>query len=101
MSLMINGFGTGTIGRLEQPDGSFRTTEWVLFFFVPIIPLRTYRVVAEGQLGGIPFVYLNRPFRAIRLPLGIAHVLRIYMGLGVTVGILFGLGWLLRRVSHG
>ena len=41
----INGFGTKLYGRRDQKwDGSFWTTKWVVFFWIPLIPLRSYRI---------------------------------------------------------
>ena len=93
MSFVINGCGIGTVGRLEQPDGTFITTEWVLVCFIPIFPLKTYQVISEGQMEGVPFIFTNQPFRAIQIPLDMAHVRRIYTGVGILAGIVAALIW--------
>jgi len=45
------GFGTKFFGATDrQEDGSFVTTEWVILFNVPVVPLRSLRVsVADYQ----------------------------------------------------
>ena len=46
----INGFGTRYYGERDfRPDGSYVTTEWVVIAFLPIIPLRSLRVIYTGQ----------------------------------------------------
>ncbi|HLG99278.1 MAG TPA: hypothetical protein VKX49_23405 [Bryobacteraceae bacterium] len=45
----FNGFGTKLYGkRRPAPDGSFLTTKWVVFFWIPLIPLKSYRVKYAG-----------------------------------------------------
>jgi hypothetical protein len=45
MPFNVNGTGTTYYGRREfRPDGSYVTTEWVIFFLLQIAPLRTFRV---------------------------------------------------------
>jgi hypothetical protein len=45
MATLIQGFGTTFLGQRDfLPDGSHITTEWVVVFFIPIVPLRSLRV---------------------------------------------------------
>ncbi len=45
----FNGIGTTLYGRRErQPDGSHVATKWVVLFFFPVLPLRSYRVWPQG-----------------------------------------------------
>src|SRR5256885_319758 len=45
-----NYFGTGYVGRREQEaDGSYITTEFTVFFDIPIMPLGSYRVRPTGK----------------------------------------------------
>ncbi|NJN24023.1 MAG: hypothetical protein HC810_06015 [Acaryochloridaceae cyanobacterium RL_2_7] len=45
MPFNVNGIGTTYYGRRDfRPDGSYVTTEWVIFLMLPIAPLRTFRV---------------------------------------------------------
>jgi hypothetical protein len=88
MPFMINGFGTATVGRQEQADGTFVTTEWLVILFVPVFPVRSYRIVSEGSLEGVPLIYMNRPFRAVSVPLDAAHVRRVYTRFGIVIAAL-------------
>jgi hypothetical protein len=57
MAFTFNGTGTRYYGRRKLPDGTVITTKWVVCFFVPIVPLGSYRVIDEGGRAsqGIPF----------------------------------------------
>ena len=51
----INKCGTTLYGKrdVSASDGSYIATEWFIIFGLPIIPLRTYRVIkGETELGG-------------------------------------------------
>lgn len=51
MPRSVNGVGTKFYGRAEErADGTYITTKWFIFFYVPLIPLRSYRVkrIDEG-----------------------------------------------------
>lgn len=46
----LNGFGTALYGkRNEESDASFIKTKWIVFFWIPLIPLRSYRVRYIGH----------------------------------------------------
>jgi hypothetical protein len=50
MAYSIWGFGTGYRSDTSLlPDGTFITTKWITLFYVPIIPLRSYRVKYLGS----------------------------------------------------
>jgi hypothetical protein len=57
MAFTFNGVGTRYCGRRKLPDGTIITTKWVVFFFVPIVPIGSYKVIGEGDRAsvGIPF----------------------------------------------
>lgn len=47
MPASFQGFGTAFVGQRDfWPDGSYITTEWHVYFFVPLIPIRSVRVKA-------------------------------------------------------
>lgn len=52
----INGFGVTLYGNTDQnpSDGSYMATYYLVFFFIPILPLARYRVIATG--GGYRFL---------------------------------------------
>jgi hypothetical protein len=44
MPFNVNGIGTTYYSRREfRPDGSYLTTEWIIFLMLPISLLRTFR----------------------------------------------------------
>jgi len=45
MAASIQGIGTAFIGKRDfDPDGSYVTTEWVVFLYLPLVPLRSLRM---------------------------------------------------------
>ena len=49
---MFNGFGTTLYGKRDfGSDGSFLTTKWAVFFWVPLLPLKSLRVQCAGPGG--------------------------------------------------
>lgn len=49
MPYRINGIGTIYIGARDfESDGTFLTTEWFTFIFVPVFPIRSHRVRPAG-----------------------------------------------------
>ena len=80
MAFHYMGTGTGNVGRLDQPDGSYHTTQWIMFFFIPLIPLKSYRVVSEDAvLSGVPLVYAKRGMVVQPRPMDWPHVRRVYV----------------------
>jgi hypothetical protein len=46
----INGIGTMFYGQSRRdPDHSYITTEWFVIFYIPLFPLRSYRVHGESR----------------------------------------------------
>lgn len=53
MAYTFNGIGTTFYGQRDfHEDNSYITTEWVVFIYLPIIPLRSLRVKHQGQSEG-------------------------------------------------
>jgi len=49
MAYTLNGIGTKFYGERDlRVDNSYITTEWIVIFYVPIIPLRSFRVRPSG-----------------------------------------------------
>jgi len=49
MPYMVNGCGTTFYGQRDfRRDGSYVTTEWIVFLRIPILPLRSLRVIPCG-----------------------------------------------------
>lgn len=54
----FNGFGTGIYGMREfWPDGSFIATKWVVFLWIPAIPVRSMRLRKIGRAGAFSTSY--------------------------------------------
>ena len=48
----FNGFGTKIYGKRDfESDGSFLTTKWVVFWWIPVVPLKSLRVRYVGPSG--------------------------------------------------
>jgi hypothetical protein len=106
MAFALNGFGTTYYGQRDfRADGSYVTTEWVILLFVPVLPLRSFRVIAGPEIGDYYYVYSSRSKSYIiveRLPLVREQVLSVYglislalvwSSLLVILSILFGAPW--------
>ena len=80
MAFTIQGFGTTFVGQRDfAADGSYITTEWVVFFFVPIVPLRSFRVTKTTRSGGMnAVVYSRQNYQARKLPLQLKQVFSVY-----------------------
>jgi hypothetical protein len=53
MASSINGFGTTYYGERDYwPDGSYITTEWVVFLYLPLFPIRSFRLRFVVSLDG-------------------------------------------------
>ena len=49
MAYTLNGTGTTFYGQRDfSADGSYTTTEWLAFFYIPLIPIRSLRVRYQG-----------------------------------------------------
>jgi hypothetical protein len=49
MAYSLNGFGTTFYGeRDHRADGTYITTEWITAFYIPLIPLRSFRLGYRG-----------------------------------------------------
>lgn len=49
MAYTLNGIGTTFYGQRDfRPDGSYITTEWIVLLYIPLVPVRSLRVVHGG-----------------------------------------------------
>jgi hypothetical protein len=54
----FNGFGSAIYGKRDcWSDGSFITTKWVVFLWIPILPVRSMRVRPMGRAGAFSTSY--------------------------------------------
>ena len=84
MAFTLNGFGTRFYGEGDlRPDGSFITTEWVTAAYLPILPLRSFRLARTR--GGLNAVVFRSQSYAVfeKLPICWPQVGRVY---GCVIG---------------
>jgi len=63
MSASLNGFGTGFYGQRDfHSDGSYITTEWVFAAYLPIIPLRSHRLIRNPTQDRNLIVYISEGY---------------------------------------
>jgi hypothetical protein len=80
-----SGVGTTYYGRRDKAvDGSYVTTKFVVIFFVPVIPLSSWRVLPVGErrfrVTGFSMGY-SQNYQATRVPFSWRQVLNIYLAL--------------------
>ena len=64
-----------------------------MLFFVPVYPIRSVRVLAQGSLEGFPFIYMRRSMRVAEVPLDKAHVRRVYAGVAMLIAFAAAFIW--------
>ena|ERR1700694_2903986 len=86
MPFTISGIGTKLYGRRGiGPDGSYITTEWVVFLYIPVLPIRSYRVLAMDT--GFGRLVAQR-YQAQQVALCWAQVRDVYlMYIGIPVAV--------------
>ena len=93
MPYSLNGCGTRYYGsRDKSPDGSYVTTMWVTFVFVPVIPLRSYRVRPTGK-GSNYVVYSNQSYLTRRVPLCWRQIGNVYFVVAPILALAIYFGW--------
>jgi hypothetical protein len=94
MPYTFNGCGTRYYGNQDKgEDGSYVTTEWVTFVYVPLIPLRSFRVLPVGK-GTNYIVHASQSYQTRRVPLHWPQVRNVYL---VIVPILLLIGYFNRQ----
>ncbi|MDR1792608.1 MAG: hypothetical protein LBR36_04100 [Bacteroidales bacterium] len=87
----FNGFGTTLYGHADKrSDGSYVATKWIIIFFVPIIPLGSYRIFSkEGN-----FFSFHKEYRLKPVALNKKQVLKTYLlllGIVLLLKVIFSL----------
>jgi hypothetical protein len=79
MPYTLNGCGTSYYGHRDPAeDGSYVTTLWVTFLWIPLLPLRSYRVLPVGKATNI-IIHRSQNYRAVRVPLCWPQILNVYL----------------------
>lgn len=77
----INGFGVTLYGSADKnpSDGSYMATYYLVFFFVPVLPLARYRVIPTG--GGYRFLGKGvlRPFDKWHIAISIGLIVLMFL----------------------
>jgi hypothetical protein len=86
MPFSVNGVGTTFYGNAqEEPDGSYVVTEWVVLFFVPILPLGSKRVrPAQDTRPWWKRSVMGQHYQARKVPLHMPH---LWKGYAVTIAV--------------
>jgi hypothetical protein len=82
---VINGIGTTVYGKSDfnQADNSYIATKYFTFFFLPIIPIASYRVKEKGLVK--KFLGTSVKLEMTEIPLELSQVIKTYF---LTWGIL-------------
>jgi|GEM_PF-1883548 len=95
MPFTLNGCGTSYYGRKELSDGTYLTTEWIVYLWVPLIPLRSFRIVKAGPRSGM-FLFSNQQFVTQKIPLNMPIVYKVYRWAApVSIALFAFLGWVI------
>ncbi len=70
----LNGIGTKLYGKDEQADGSYIATEWIVFLWIPLIPVASYLVLSWENTG-----ILSRNYELNKVPLNRKQIRRTYL----------------------
>jgi hypothetical protein len=83
----FNGIGTKLYGSTDNSsDGSYVTTKWFVFVYLPVVPLESYRVVKEKSTTLV--VYSTQKYKTINVPLHKKQVARTYLLVYGMIGII-------------
>src|SRR5271155_2438833 len=81
MPYTFNGCGTLFYGERDRAeDGSYIATEWITFFYLPLLPIRSYRVLPVGIGTNLLPVHKSQSYQAVRVPLCWPQVRNVYLG---------------------
>jgi hypothetical protein len=99
MPYTLNGCGTKYYGQRElMSDGSYITTEWIVFVYIPLIPIGSFRVLPTGKSSyyiiGNSSEYLVR-----RVPLNWKQIRNVYVTTIAIFSALTGGIWLIDQFS--
>lgn len=99
MPFTYNGIGTKYYGRRNpKEDGSFVTTEWIVFAYIPLVPIGSFRIAQTGNSSNW-VIYSSTEYLVTRVPLCWQQVRNVYITEIAILGILFGGITLLSRES--
>ena len=78
MPKSINGTGSMFYGHNDvAPDGSYTTTEWITIFWIPLLPISSFRVLQKGDPKD-HLLYSSEEFYYRHISLDLKHILKVY-----------------------
>lgn len=88
MARLICGVGTAHFGCYDiSADRSFKATEWLTIFYLPVIPIRSVRIhdaVTEGVIGATVFTKPTTRYSVSEVGApSLGHVIRVYCYMGL------------------
>lgn len=99
MALTVNMIGTTYYGMRILPDGTYITTKWFVFIYVPIIPVASVRVLeASPPHGGVGFYGQSMTVQRVPLDKGMVFKMYAWMVAIVAFGIIVA-PWMSRLID--
>jgi hypothetical protein len=96
MAFSWRGFGTTFYGHKDAgEDGSYVTTEWFVIMYLPIIPVRSLRVLPQRPSTNL-LVYRSQRYLSKEMPLDRRQVRNGYVVTGL-VALAIALGFIFTR----
>ena len=100
MAFSLNGCGTRYFGCRWQADGTYITTKWITFFFLPLVPLSSVRVIEGGIGSNDPIGFGFGSAKVIAVPLDPRLVVQVYAWeIGVALFLIIGVPMLNKIVD--
>lgn len=88
MPYTFNGCGTTFYGKRDiGPDGSYVCTEWITLVWVPLIPLRSFRVLPTKD-GTNLIVWHSQSYQTMKVPLSWPQIRNIYGFFTIPIAVL-------------
>jgi hypothetical protein len=97
----IRGAGTIHYGKHDTADdGTYVTTRWITFVYLPLVPAGSFRVRPTGRYYWDWPVRFREVERIERVPMTRAHVWHGYRNVLILIGIVAALVVLTQRFVH-
>ena len=99
MPYTLNGCGTKYYGRRDlKADGSYITTEWIVFVYIPLIPIGSFRVQPTGK-SSFYIIGSSSEYLVQRVPFNWRQIRNVYITLIAILSAFSGGIWLLEQFS--
>jgi hypothetical protein len=93
MPYTFNGCGTRFYGNRDKgEDGSYVCTEWITFVYIPLIPIRSFRVLPTNE-GTNLIVWRTQSYRTMRVPLSWPQVRNVYLFIAPILALIIFFNW--------